>query len=636
MFAVEGGHDARNSSQQWLTHFDGRGFSVEPDSGGWTWGLQLERYGFAGHEHPVAGSMQVEAIGQRISYQRDDTLREWYVNDARGLEQGFTLTHRPAQGQRGPLTLAFAIRGELTPLVLAGGRGVSFLDGDGASVVTYGDLAVLDADGTALPAHFEAAARGLLLLIDEGDARYPLTVDPAARQAYLKASNTGDHDGFGSSVAIVDDTVVVGAPGEGSNATGVNGNQSNNRASQSGAAYVFVRSGSTWTQQAYLKASNTGAWDGFGSSVAAFRDTIVVGARGEDSSATGVDGNESNNGSVWSGAAYVFVRSGTAWSQQAYLKPSNTGEYDEFGWAVSVAGDTVAVGAPNEESNATGVNGDQSDNSAYISGACYVFTRSGSTWTQQAYLKASNTDAYDFFGTSVSVGIDTILVGSPGEQSNATGVNGAEGDNSLYEAGAAYVFVRSGTSWSQQAYLKASGNSVYGEFGDSVSVSGDSALVGSSAAVLSGVVTGAAYVFVRSGTSWSQEVLLCATDADAYDLFGWSVALSGDVAVVGAYLEASNATGLDGNRSDNSAIDSGAAYVFTRSGSTWTLQTYVKSSNSEGGDLFGISVAVSGHTVVVGAAGECGDATGVNGDESDNSSPGAGAAYVIQLDPGAW
>jgi hypothetical protein len=198
--------------------------------------------------------------------------------------------------------------------------------------------------------------------------------EASAQQAYLKASNTDDGDVFGFSVAVSGDTVVVGAPYEDSNATGVNGVQTDNSATDSGAAYVFVRGGTTWTQQAYLKASNTGASDLFGNSVAVSGDTVVVGASHEDSNATGVNGDQTNNSATDSGAAYVFVRGGTTWTQQAYLKASNTGASDLFGYSVAVSGDTVVVGAYGEASNATGVNGDQTNNSASFSGAAYVFT----------------------------------------------------------------------------------------------------------------------------------------------------------------------------------------------------------------------------------------------------------------------
>ena len=159
-----------------------------------------------------------------------------------------------------------------------------------------------------------------------------------------------------------------------------------------------MRSGGTWRQQAYLKASNTGARDFFGVSVAISGGTVVVGAHGEGSSATGVNGNQSNNSAIGSGAAYVFTRTGTNWAQQAYLKASNTQASDLFGVSVAISGNTAVVGAYGEDSAAVGVNGNQNDNSAPSSGAAYVFVRSGGTWAQQAYLKASNTGAGDFFG----------------------------------------------------------------------------------------------------------------------------------------------------------------------------------------------------------------------------------------------
>ncbi len=396
-----------------------------------------------------------------------------------------------------------------------------------------------------------------------------------AQQAYLKASNTGAGDAFGWSVAVSGDTVVVGAVVEDSNATGVNGNQANNSAGDSGAAYVFVRSGTNWAQQAYLKASNTDADDQFGFSVAVSGDTLVVGAWTEASNASGVNGDQNDNSAYGAGAAYVFVRNGTNWSQQAYLKASNTEAGDNFGISVSVAGDTVVVGAWAEDSNATGVNGDQGDNSAQNSGAAYVFVRIGTNWSEQAYLKASNTDPTDGFGRSVAVSGDTVVVGAPYEDSNSIGVNGSGSDPStFYDSGAAYVFVRNGTNWSQQAYLKAS-------------------------------------------------------NTGAGDYFGGSVAASGDTVAVGATFEASNGTGVNGDQNNDNAPESGAVYVFVRSGTNWSQHVYLKASNTQTGDDFG-RVAVSGDTVVVGAFGEDSNATGVNGSGSDPANNfNSGAAYVF-------
>ncbi len=396
------------------------------------------------------------------------------------------------------------------------------------------------------------------------------------QQAYIKASNTQSNDWFGSSVAISGDTLVVGAVGEDSNATGINGDQANNGASISGAAYVFVRSGTVWSQQAYLKASNTGSGDRFGYSVAISGDTIVVGAFNEDSSATGVNGNQADNSEVQSGAAYVFVRSGTVWTQQAYLKASNTGANDKFGGDVAVDGDTIIVGAHTEKSSATGVNGNQIDDSANNAGAAYVFVRSDAVWSQQAYLKASNTEAFDQFGYSVALSGDTAVVGAWEEDSGATGVDGDQNDNSLVNAGAAYVFARSGGNWSQQAYLKASNTDAFDQFGTSTAVLGDVILIGApyeddgltqlgglEAGVPGPTGAGAAYLLTRTESVWSHAHYITASNREANDRFGHAVALDGQRAVAAAPFEDSSAVGANGNQFDNSFLDSGAAYVYS-------------------------------------------------------------------------
>ena len=457
---------------------------------------------------------------------------------------------------------------------------------------------------------------------------------------YLKASNTDAGDHFGISVATSGDTIVVGAYWEFSNATGVNGNQANNSAMYSGAVYVFTRTAGVWSQQAYLKASNTEAGDQFGSSVSISGDTIVVGTCQESSNATGVNGDEFNNSALGSGAVYVFTRTAGVWSQQAYLKASNTEVGDWFGFSVSISGDTTVVGAWCEDSNAAGVNGDEFNNSALSSGAVYVFTRTAGVWAQQAYLKASNTEAYDYFGWSVSISGDTIVVGADKESSSATGVNGNQADNSAAEAGAAYVFTRTAGVWTPQVYLKASNTEVGDEFGHSVSISGDTIVVGAFAedsnatgvngnqADNSASASGAAYVFTRTADVWTQQAYLKASNTGANDVFGLSLSISGDTIVVGAADEDSNATGVNGNQADNSVGNSGAAYVFTRTAGVWTQQAYLKASNTEAADEFGYSVSISGNTVVVGADREDSNATGVNGNQADNSASASGAAYV--------
>jgi len=400
------------------------------------------------------------------------------------------------------------------------------------------------------------------------------------QQEYLKASNTEAGDDFGRAVSLSDDgnTLAVGATAEDSSATGIGGLETNG-ADDSGAVYVFTRSGSTWTQQEYLKASNTEAGDDFGRAVSLNGDgnTLAVGATAEDNSATGIGGADAN-GAAESGAVYVFTRSGSTWTQQEYLKASNTEAGDDFGRAISLSddGNTLAVGATAEDNSATGIGGADA-NGAAESGAVYVFTRSGSTWTQQEYLKASNTEAGDDFGRAISLSDDgnTLAVGAVAEDSSATGIGGAE-TNGADGSGAVYVFTRSGSTWAQQEYLKASNTEAGDDFGRAVSLSDD-----------------------------------------------------GNTLAVGATAEDSSATGIGGAEA-NGADASGAVYVFTRSGSTWTQQEYLKASNTEAADDFGRAVSLNGDasTLSVGATAEGSDATGIEGNQTNNDALSSGAVYL--------
>ncbi|NBB93540.1 MAG: hypothetical protein GVY32_10280, partial [Gammaproteobacteria bacterium] len=237
----------------------------------------------------------------------------------------------------------------------------------------------------------------------------PLTAADFESGSFIKASNTDAGDTFGTSIALEDETAAIGAPMEDSAATGVGGNQLDDSASASGAVYVLSRTAEAWSQQAYIKASNTNPGDLFGEAVAVSGDTLAVTALGEDSAATGVDGNQDDNAALSAGAAYVFTRGGAGnWSQQAYIKASNTGSGDQFGFSVDLDGELLIVGASEEDSAATGVDGNAADDSANDAGAAYVFERTGTEWSQVAYLKASNTGPGDVFGWSVAVSGDTV------------------------------------------------------------------------------------------------------------------------------------------------------------------------------------------------------------------------------------
>lgn len=327
--------------------------------------------------------------------------------------------------------------------------------------------------------------------------------DGWVQQAYLKASNTGYHDVFGGAVAICGDTIVVSADAEDSNADGVNQDGSDDYASGAGAVYVFVRQGSTWTQQAYLKAAHSGAQDRFGWSLAIQGDTLVVGAPGEKSGAREVNGDQTDDSEVGTGAAYIFLRDGTTWTQQAYLKASNSGRGDSFGGDVAISGDTVVVGARNEKSDGSAPD----DDSLIRPGAAYVFVRADETWREQAYLKAAHPDSKDVFGDSVAIFGETIVVGARGEDSSATGVNGDERDEGATHSGSAYLFTRSDTTWTQEAYLKAS-------------------------------------------------------NTDASDSFGWAVGISEDTIAISAVGDDSRSAAINGDEDDNSLSASGSVFVF--------------------------------------------------------------------------
>lgn len=393
-----------------------------------------------------------------------------------------------------------------------------------------------------------------------------------SQQAYIKASVPEDIGLFGSSVSLSADgnTLAVGT------------NQSNGVASQSGAAYVFVRDQGTWSEQALLKASNPDAEDLFASSLALSADgnTLAVGAKYEDSAATEVGGDQSDNSSADSGAAYVFARDGQGvWSQQAYIKAFNNDVDDQFGGSLALSGDgdTLAVGAERERSCATGVGAaaQAGSNGCWYSGAVYVYVRDAQdNWAHEEYIKATNTNTDDSFGSGVALSFDgsTLAVGAWGESSGS--MNPA--DNSSPNAGAVYVYARNG-GWSPQAYVKAA-------------------------------------------------------DADANEWFGRAVVLStdGNVLAIGAPMESSSAVGLEGDQADVSANFAGAAYVFTRDGGAWSQTTYLKASNTTASDSFGAALAISDDatTLVCGAVGEDSDATGIGGDQSNDFAINSGAVYV--------
>jgi hypothetical protein len=475
-----------------------------------------------------------------------------------------------------------------------------------------------------------------------------VTSSLAEAVGYFKAWNPAVGDEFGARVAISADgsTLAVAA------------HYQDDPGPDAGAVYVFVRDGlGTWSQQAYLHASNAGANDVFGQglSLSADGSVLAVGAPEEDGGSTGIGGDEASNTASDSGAVYVFVRDGLgAWSQEAYVKASNTQTGDHFGASLSLSadGDALVVGAYLEDGAIAGIGGDQGSNAASNAGAIYVYVRNGvGAWVQEAYVKASNPNAGDFFGQSVALAGDgdTFVVGAYQEDGNATGIGGNQASNTAMNAGAAYVFARSGMgAWVQQAYVKASNTGGSDWFGIRVAIShdGDTVAVGafqedSSATGIGGdplsntaSASGAAYVFERSGMDvWSQQAYVKASNTQTNDFFGYGLALSGDgdVLAVGSLFEAGGSTGIGGDQADEGTASAGAVYAFVRDGmGAWSQRSYVKAPNTDSGDAFGASLSLSadGHVLAVGAYPESSGAAGVGGDQADDSVGGSGAVYL--------
>jgi trimeric autotransporter adhesin len=382
----------------------------------------------------------------------------------------------------------------------------------------------------------------------------------------------------------------------------------------------------------YFKASNTGSSDRFGQALAMSGNTLAVGAPSEDSTGSGSSARAP-------GAVYVFERGPSGWSQQAFLKASNVLVAERFGWSVALNGDVLAVGAVRESSASRGINGSQGGAGGLRSGAVYVFVRQGQHWTQQVYIKASNADGDDWFGQSVALSgmgrwfsdedsEDVLVVGADGEDSSSREV---QSDNNLSRAGAAYVFVREGTAWRQAAYLKADTPTKDSQFGAAVAVSGDTVVVGEPRSAV-----GAVHVFKRSAGTWRESVRLEAAHPGEGDGFGGALTLAGDLLAVGAPGEDSAARGIDGDPSSDGAPESGAVYIFTRQQGGFQPTAYLKASNASEGHGFGTSVDLSGPLLVVGANGEGSGSTGVDGNQADQSVPGAGAAYVFALEAKVW
>jgi hypothetical protein len=358
-----------------------------------------------------------------------------------------------------------------------------------------------------------------------------------AEEELLVASDGEAQDQFGFASAVSGNTAVVGAPRE--DAAGA----------EAGAVYVFLRSGGGWAEQAKLTASDAADDDRFGQSIDVDGDTLVVGVRNK-------------NGHT--GVVYVFDRVGSTWTESAVLSASDASVGDQFGAAVSLDGSSLAIGARRDD-HAGGVD----------AGSAYVFTRSGTLWSEQAKLVASNAAADDRLGGAVSIDADTLVAGAKKFDTGAG-----------TDAGAVYVFVRAATTWSQQAFI-GSPSGAFDEFGSAVGVSGDALIAG---APLEGSVAfpdGIAFVFERAGNNWSLATTLTPFNG-LDDFFGWSVAIDGNFAVVGA--PATSTSGLLGK-----------VGLFVRTASDWDRIATLSGANTTGVDEFGWSVDLDDGTLLTGS-----------------------------------
>ncbi len=501
----------------------------------WNSNWSLSSFGYGEQQQTVAkGNLQTS--GNRVELKRDkQNLTEWFVNETSGIEHGFTLTKRPfGNANDEALRLVLKVEGDLTARADVDGQMLSLVNNKDEKILRYEKLKVWDSEGTHITARMrtDENTSEVWYEVEDKSAVYPLTIDPifVNEIKIIGADGTGNNY-FGNSVAVSGDTVIVGAPFFNSSR---------------GAAYVFVKNGADWTQQQKLTTPGGSANDRFGLRVAISGDTAIIGAISENSS---------------QGAAYIFVRNGTNWTQQQRLTASDPISFDYFGIGVGIDGDSVIVGT---------------DQSSSRNGSAYIFVRNGTNWTQQQKLTASDGAVGDRFGSYVSISQNTVVIGA---YTDDIGSNNNQGS--------AYIFVRNGTNWSEQQKLIDPLGQGQDHFGIAVGISGDTVIIGATRQHNgSNLYQGAAHIFVRSNATWTQQQRLHAFLGAANDQFGNSVAISENTVIVGVRLG-------DGRR--------GSAYIFSRLGTDWIEDQKLTASDGTGGDEFGASVAIDGSTSIVGA-----------------------------------
>lgn len=366
-------------------------------------------------------------------------------------------------------------------------------------------------------------------------------------------------DQFGKSVDIWDTLVIVGCIGDDDN--GIN----------SGSAYVFRKSGTSFPQGQKLIASDGSAYDNFGISVAIFDTVAMVGANFDDP--------KGNN----SGSVYVYHYNGNSWVQVQKLSPADGAAGDEFGFSLSLWNNMAVIGAYKDD-----VGNPQS-------GSVYIYRFNGSTWIEEDKLNAFDNNVDDFFGYDTDIYDSLIIVGAYQDDDNGT------------NSGSAYIYHNSGFGWLFDQKLIASNGEVGDAFGFSVSVYDKIAAIGAYARNANHLADGTVYVFTFDGNAWNEDAQLVASDGGDDDWLGFSVAVSGVSIVAGAFHD------------DDLGSESGAAYLYRHDGQQWIEELKLKASDGELGDQFGGKVAISGFNVAIGAL------------YDDDNGTDAGAAYVYPL-----
>jgi uncharacterized protein (TIGR03437 family) len=501
---------------------------------------------------------EVSGEGRTLRIEHDNNLHEWFVNRETGLEQGFSLDEPPGgaklPGQK--LRLALAVSVGWHAAATAEGQRISLRESNTGASMRYEKLAAWDINGKTLPSRMLVEDERIVLEIDDEAASYPLTIDPTYvfPQKIVAASENGE---LGSSVALSTRFAVIGAPSE-----TVNGNLSQ------GAVYIFERLEGKWELHTKLLARTGKAADRFGRSVAISGDTLVVGAPGPDLVRTGDP--------LPQGFANVYTLNEPFWVLLSTLsnEPISTRRaFAAFGTAVAVRGNLLAIGAPGDTEDITSPTGQ---------GIVYVYARNGLSLSLPQRLTANDKALGDRFGTSVAISVSNnpfversfVLVGAPGDDS---------------QAGAAYVFVRSGTNWTQQVKLFANDRSGNAGFGTSVATSGETVLAGAPRARQTNGSLGAVYTFSRNLTTWIVGPKFVAKDSLVGEGFGQSIDLFGSRAIVGAPVISSP------------AIGTGSVYGFNFINSAWEQTDALRLEDGRASDGFGSSVALDGENILVGA-----------------------------------